>query len=173
MLSWMAKANVREPLTVSNLARAGGLCGLHWAGLLRRTDRRTMRALGRAMDEVARAVANGLADGSASAPVCPVCASMAHRARGALEMILGRLDDTSTRAELGASFGLCQPHLVDALALCRDRHHARALLAIHEGQLDRLIGELRAAGDDAEVLSHFIEAVAHKLGGSAAGWRRP
>lgn len=169
----MAKANVREPQTVRNLARAGGLCGLHWAGLLRRTDRRTIRALGWAMDEVARAVANGLADGSASAPACPVCASMARRARGALEMILGRLDDTSTRAELGASFGLCQPHLVDAVALCRDRHHAGALLAIHKRQLDRLVADLRAAGDDAEVLSRRIEAVAQKLGGSAAGRRRP
>jgi hypothetical protein len=169
----MAKANVREPQTVRNLARAGGLCGLHWAGLLRRTDGRTIRALGRAMDEVARAVTGTVADGSPSAPACPVCASMARRARGTLEMILGRLDDGGARSELAASFGLCQPHLVDALALCRDRHQVQALLAIHGRQLDRVVGDLRAAGHDAEVLSRRIEAVAEKLGGSGARRRRP
>lgn len=173
VLSWMAKANVREPQTIRNLARAGGLCGLHWAGLLRRTDGRTIRALGRAMDEVARAVTKTVVDGSPSAPACPVCASMARRARGTLEMILGRLHDDGARSGLAASFGLCQSHLVEALALSRNRHHAQALLAIHRRQLDRLVGDLRAAGDDADILSRRIEAVAEKLGGSGAGRRRP
>lgn len=169
----MAKANIREPQTVRNMARTGGMCGAHWADLLRRTDRRTIRALARAMDEVAGAVAEALSPGgSAVAPRCPVCASMTRRARSALEMILGRLVDDAARSELAASFGLCQPHLAGAFALCRDQGQAQALLAIQRAQLERIVDGLRAASDEEEVLASRARAVAEKLGGSARPARR-
>lgn len=87
-------------------------------------------------------------------------------------MVLGRLADESSRSELAASFGLCQPHLAEVLGLCRDQRQTHALRTIQRMQLERIVDGLRTAGDDLEVLARRAGAVAEKLGGSASSAAR-
>ena len=166
MLSWLAKANVRDPQTVRKLVETRGLCGLHWAELWRRSDRRSGGAVGRALDQIGRAAIEDLAGGEALEPRCPVCASVGRRAGNTLQMILGRFGEPAARSEFASSFGLCQPHLGDALRACRDLEVARALAAIQRTQLERLLRGLEPASGDREAIARAARLVAVKLAGS-------
>lgn len=166
ILAWLAKANIRDRDTVGHLASAGGLCASHWAELLRRTDRRAMRALGRAMRQVADGSIAALDDPRAPiGPRCLVCSSMRRRLTGTIEMILRRLADPAARARLGSSYGLCQPHLAEALRLSRDERHGEALSTMQREQLRELAEAVDHAGDDEAAMRRALGALAEKLAG--------
>jgi hypothetical protein len=165
VLAWLVRENVRDPQTVGNLVRSGGLCGPHWSAVLRRADARATRWVGESLVEVASGALERLAGASGEwGPRCPVCASMDRRVRGAVEIVLGRLDETATRTELTRSFGLCQPHASIALRLERSAERRRALVEIQRLQIARLRADFDAAADDGAVRS-ATRALATKLAG--------
>jgi hypothetical protein len=168
VLGWLVRENLRDRQTVANLARSGGLCGLHWSAVLRRADSRTGRWVARAISTVANQAVEQLSGAAAiGAPRCPVCAAMQRRTRGAAEMVLGRLDDLEAREDFARSFGLCQPHASVALDLAADEGRRRRLLEIQRGQLHRLhVGLESATGE--ESIRAAARTLAAKLAGSSA-----
>jgi hypothetical protein len=168
VLGWLMRENIRDPQTVANLARSGGLCGPHWSAVLERAEGRTSRWVGDALVQVANAAMEQLAAATGdSGPRCPVCASMQRRAHGAAEMVLGRLDDPGTRSEFARSFGLCQPHLSVALRLEGSAERRRALIEIQRLQLSRLRAALERGTGDAGI-QDAVRALAVKLAGTGA-----
>jgi hypothetical protein len=165
VLGWLVRENLRDPQTVANMARSGGLCGPHWSAVLRRADARTGRRIGRALVAVADLAVERLPEATGEGrPRCPVCASMDRRARGAVEMVLGRLDDSETRAEFAGSFGLCQPHASVGLQLETSAKRRRAFIQIQARQLRRLRDDVEAA-----IGEHAVRTAAHALAAKLAG----
>src|SRR5581483_11069555 len=167
LISWMAKANLRDHETLRRLADSGGLCAAHWLALARRPDRGSVRALRRALAHVGRAALEGSVGGSPkAAPRCPICASMRRRARGTVEMLLTRLDEPSGPAEVARSFGLCQPHVAVALDAGGRSDRVSTLLAIQRTQLRRLLEALDSAREDEAAAEAAARLVRVKLAGS-------
>jgi hypothetical protein len=162
-IAWLAAANLRHPETVGKLVRAGGLCASHWQAVVERADAGRGRAVAMALERVAEAQRDVIQAGVVNAPRCAVCASAARRGDGVLEMVLERLEGSHELIVYERSFGLCQPHLVVALALLPDPRRATTLRAVHGRQLERL------ARDVVEAWSRGDRSPAHALVRKLAG----
>jgi hypothetical protein len=169
ILSWLARANIRDHDTVKDIVRARGLCGRHWVDLLERSPTPLGLSLIKVLRMTTEAVAEDLNRGVGPFPPnCPICASMARRVRSTVAMALERLQWPDTRSALEASFGLCQPHLADAFHVRPKPETARILLSMHRAQLGRLIERLAEADADQGPRAHIARLVQRKLGGSVA-----
>jgi hypothetical protein len=166
ILTWLAKVNMAQPETVRNLVSTRGLCAAHWAGLLARLGERPGVATSRALLEIATAVDSDLDRGTPIAPGCTVCDSMERRAGSVVGMVLGRLDRPEGRAAFERSFGLCQPHMIRALALVGKADGRAMLLRIHRTQLRRVADRMAAASHDGRG-AHEVRGAAVKLAGSS------
>jgi hypothetical protein len=165
-LFWMANANIRDAETIAVLIESKGLCGPHWEALLDRLGPEPGMAAVRLLQRVAAAASEDLGRGSEPiAPRCPICTVMKRRAHNTLIRILDRLDEQHDRVTFERSFGLCQPHLADALALQPQPEHGRALLDIQRSQLDRLAARLGRAATETPA-GRLARDLAAKLGGS-------
>lgn len=166
VLTWLAIANIRDDRNVDALVRRRGLCSVHWTELWRRSKGRVAVAVARAAGEIARACVEDLAGAEpVHGPRCPVCASMARRVSGAIELVLGRVERAHARSRFAASFGLCQPHLGDALHRCSHRETATALVAIQRSQVKRLLDDVRPESVD-DVGRRAAERLSAKLAGT-------
>ena len=164
-LAWMARENIRQPETIERVVLARGLCGPHWEGVLNRVRRDAEAAAVAVVLRSAEALAEDLDRRVAPAlPGCPICQSVAGRVRSTLEIVLERLAWEDTRESFRASFGLCQPHVVDALNLRLKPGSQNVLLEIHRVQLERLVA--RARGADEATASRMARLLALKLAGA-------
>lgn len=136
VLSWLATTNIREEETITKLVDAGGLCAVHWAGVIERRGGDLGAAGARLLARIAEAASEDVGEGVIGGPpACPVCASAERRARSVLGMLFDLLAEPERLASYELSAGICRPHLTMAVGLNPDRSVLRVLVATQRRSL--------------------------------------
>jgi len=133
-----------EPQLREHVCRAAGFCNHHtW----RLSKIQSSLAIATAYAEILAAHL----DARTAPEPCPVCRLERLAEETLIAGLAERLADPARREEYGRAFGLCCPHLHQALACDLDDSVRTALLGAHTGRSEWLIGLLRAYIEKNEV----------------------